>query len=145
MRQIRPMQITGFALLLSLIAVPAARAETGTVKGVITLAQKLEKKISPDAILYIYARPAGQKHGPPLAVKRITQPFHFPIEFTLSARDAMIPDLKLGGQVDVVARIAQTGSATPVRAGDIEPKTPPHAVKVGSSMPVRIELNQEHR
>jgi cytochrome c-type biogenesis protein CcmH len=61
------------------------------------------------APLFVFVRQAGQK-GPPLAAKRLES--RFPQSVTLTPADAMMPgrSFAAGQQVEVVARIARSGS-----------------------------------
>jgi cytochrome c-type biogenesis protein CcmH len=61
------------------------------------------------APLFVFVRQAGQK-GPPLAAKRLES--HFPQSVTLTPADSMLPgrSFAAGQQVQVVARIARSGS-----------------------------------
>jgi cytochrome c-type biogenesis protein CcmH len=61
------------------------------------------------APLFVFVRQAGQK-GPPLAAKRLDS--HFPQSVTLTPADSMMPgrSFAAGQQVQVVARIARSGS-----------------------------------
>ncbi len=111
------------------------------ITGVIDILPELQQKLSPKAVLYVIARKADEKTGPPVAVRRFTQPFVFPIEFTLTQQDAMIPDIPFEGNLTITARVAQTGSATPVNPGDIEGKTQKETVAVGDQ-DLKISLNQ---
>jgi hypothetical protein len=111
-----------------------------TISGSVTILPEFQKKLGPEAVLFIIARPDGVTSGPPLAVKRFTQPLMFPLEFKLSAQDAMIPNSPFEGKVSIHARIAQTGSATPIQAGDIEGTAQPNPIPVGEKN-LKIELN----
>ena len=116
----------------------------GKVQGVVTISAALENQLSPNAVLYIAARTPGISAGPPLAVKRFTQPIHFPVEFTLSGQDSMIADRPFKGRVMIKARVSQSGTAIPAMSGDLEPSMPPPEVEVGSSTNVTLEINQKH-
>lgn len=61
------------------------------------------------APLFVFVRRAGEP-GPPLAVKRLES--HFPQSVTLTPADAMVPGRTFasGQSVEVVARIARSGS-----------------------------------
>lgn len=103
------------------IGLPSAVLNDGVITGKISLAPLLERStIRPSAAIYLIARPAGQTAGPPVAVKQFLQPFHFPIEFTLSKSDAMMPNTPFQGSFDITVRLAQSGSATPASPGDFE-------------------------
>ena len=62
-----------------------------------------------NAPLFVFVRTPGQG-GPPLAVKRLDS--HFPQSVALSPSDSMIPGrvFAAGQSVQVVARIARSGS-----------------------------------
>jgi hypothetical protein len=112
-------------------ASPVAQADSG-IMGTIELAPLLERNpISKDAVIYLIARNPGETMGPPIAVKRIVQPFHFPMTFTLSKADAMLPDAPFVGPFALTVRIAQSGSATPAQKGDMEGEVPTGPVEMG--------------
>lgn len=111
---------------------PSQGDSVAAVTGTIELAPLLERNpISKDAVIYLIARNPGETMGPPIAVKRITQPFHFPIPFTLSKSDAMLPEAPFTGPFALTVRIAQSGSATPAQAGDLEGEVPTGPVELG--------------
>jgi hypothetical protein len=112
------------------------------ITGKISVAPLLERAtIQPSAAIYLIARPAGQAGGPPMAVKQFTQPFHFPIEFTLSKADAMMPNSPFEGSFDITVRLAQSGSAIPASPGDFEGVVESGAVQVGQKN-VEIRLSK---
>lgn len=111
------------------------------ISGTVEVAPELQKKIKPDAVLYLIARKDGETSGPPIAVKRYTQPFAFPISFELSQQDAMIPDTPFEGKLTISGRIAQKGSATPIQSGDLVGKSQPNPVEVGVKN-LKIVLDQ---
>jgi hypothetical protein len=111
---------------------PAGSQETQTISGKIELAPLLQRTpIQPSAAIYLIARSAGQVGGPPVAVKRFTPPFHFPIPFTLSKGDSMIADTPFEGPFTLTARLAQSGSATPASPGDFEGEVATGPVQLG--------------
>jgi hypothetical protein len=116
----------------------SARAQ---ITGIVQMAPGLKKqKIADTAALYVIARAAGETQGPPVAVKRLVPPFKFPVEFTLSSADVMMPDAKLEGSVALKVRLAQTGAATPVNKGDFS-SSRTEEVKVGSGKKARLLLD----
>jgi len=127
-------------VLLMALALTACTNSEKKITGTLELSPELQKSLSPDAVLYIIARPEGQTAGPPVAVKRFTQPIFFPLEFNLTAKDAMIPDSPFDGKFSITARIAQTGSASPAKPGDIEGSAQPNPVPVGEKN-LKIVLN----
>jgi hypothetical protein len=113
-----------------------------TISGKIQIAPLLDRiPIRPSAALYLIAKRSGQGSGFPAAVKRYTPPFKFPIEFTLSARDAMMPDAPFEGPFDITVRLAQSGSATPATQGDFEGAVPSGPVPLGAT-DVEVRLAQ---
>ncbi|MGH2659388.1 MAG: c-type cytochrome biogenesis protein CcmI/CycH, partial [Actinomycetota bacterium] len=69
--------------------------------------------------------------GPPLAVKRVTDPV-FPVPFRLGPEDVMLRGTSLEGEVRLIARLKRDGSPGPAVPGDLEgvAKAP---VRVGQS------------
>jgi len=108
---------------------PAAAAAGGTVAGTVTLAPALAASVSPDDVVYVFARPV---QGPrmPLAImkKRVRD---LPITFSLDDSMSMSPTATLSsaGEVIVGARISRSGQAIP-QSGDVEGFSAP--VKVGA-------------
>ncbi|MGH8287223.1 MAG: tetratricopeptide repeat protein [Steroidobacteraceae bacterium] len=91
-------------------------AATASVRVDVDIAPKLRDGLAPDAPLFVIVRDP-QAPGPPLAVKRLAA--RFPQSVELTSADAMIPgrELAAGQNVQIVARVAQSGSAT-ARSGD---------------------------
>jgi cytochrome c-type biogenesis protein CcmH len=75
----------------------------------VTLAPSLASQAAAGAPLFVFVRAAGAG-GPPLAVKRLES--HFPQSVALHPSDSMIPGraFAAGQSVQVVARIARSGS-----------------------------------
>jgi cytochrome c-type biogenesis protein CcmH len=91
-------------------------ADRPRVRVNVDIAPALRERLASDAPLYVIIREAD-KSGPPLAVKRVAA--RFPQSVELTAADAMVAgrDFATGQSVQVVARIAQSGSAT-AQSGD---------------------------
>jgi len=102
---------------------PAAAPVSGpSIHVTLTLAGA---KPSPNAVLFIIARAAGQTAGPPAAVKRIGNPT-FPLEIDLSSADSMMgPGQPLPATVRIEARLDSDGDAMTKNPSD------PHAVQDG--------------
>lgn len=96
-------------------ALPSAK-----VSGRIEIAPSLKARASPDDTVFIFARAAGEKHAPPLAILRKSVR-DLPFEFTLDDSMAMDPQFKLSSvsQVVIGARVSRTGNAMPT-PGDLE-------------------------
>jgi cytochrome c-type biogenesis protein CcmH len=75
----------------------------------VTLSPSLSKSDATASALFVFVRDP-QSPGPPLAVKRLDS--HFPQTVELSASDSMLPGraIAAGQKVQVVARIARSGS-----------------------------------
>jgi tetratricopeptide (TPR) repeat protein len=78
---------------------------------------------SPNAVLFVIARAAGQTAGPPAAVKRIASPT-FPLNIDLSTADSMMGQ-PLPATVRIEARLDSDGDAMTKNPSD------PHAVQEG--------------
>src|SRR4051794_3055057 len=78
---------------------------------------------SPNAVLFVIARAAGQTAGPPAAVKRIAGPT-FPLDIDLSAADSMMGQ-PLPANVRIEARLDTDGDPLTKNPSD------PHAVQDG--------------
>lgn len=94
----------------------AANAGPVAVKVTVSLSPKLSADLPASAPLFVFVRDPNQP-GPPLAVKRLSN--RFPQSVELTAADAMVPGraLTAGQQVQVVARVARSGSPT-AQSGD---------------------------
>ena len=101
-------------------AAAAARASGPSVHLTLTLAGAAP---SPNAVLFIIARAAGQSAGPPAAVKRIAAPT-FPLDVDLSAADSMMGQ-PLPATVRIEARLDSDGDAMTKSPSD------PHASQDG--------------
>ena len=108
---------------------PVASASAGSVAGTVTLAPALAASVSPNDVVFIFARPV---QGPrmPLAIIR-KQVRDLPVAFTLDDSMSMSPTTTLSsaGEVIVGARVSRSGQAIP-QSGDFEGLSPP--VKVGA-------------
>lgn len=124
-------------LLVLLLATPALAAND--LKGSVTIAPALAKKISPSDTLFIFAQ-ASQGPRMPLAIVRL-QAKDLPATFTLNDSMSMAPAFKLSGfkTVNVVARISKSGKATP-STGDLQGIV--QGVSVGSPKPVSLQINE---
>jgi tetratricopeptide (TPR) repeat protein len=85
----------------------------------VTLTLDRSAKSSPNAVLFVIARAAGQSAGPPAAVKRIMAPI-FPLEIDLTTADSMM-DQPLPPSVHIEARLDSDGDAMTKNPSD------PHA------------------
>ncbi|HEX7965091.1 MAG TPA: c-type cytochrome biogenesis protein CcmI [Gammaproteobacteria bacterium] len=97
---------------------PTTAAATG-IRLRLSLAAALAAKLSPDAAVFVYARPKGQAGGPPLAARRLKLS-ELPADISLSDQDSVMPGRVLSAYGDVVvsARVSKTGTAEP-HAGDL--------------------------
>jgi tetratricopeptide (TPR) repeat protein len=108
---------------------PMAAAQSGASPNVagaaggpsvhVTLTLDRSAKSSPNAVLFVIARGAGQSAGPPAAVKRIMAP-SFPLEIDLTTADSMMGQ-PLPPSVHIEARLDSDGDAMTKNPSD------PHA------------------
>ncbi len=89
-----------------------------TVTGTVALDPAFEGKIPGSGILFIFARPQGQRRGPPLAVKRIRD-IKFPYTFEIGQEDTMMEGALFEGNVTLTARLDGDGVAG-ASSGDLE-------------------------
>lgn len=95
-----------------------------TVRGEVTVSQRLQSRVRAGQVLYIVAKSVNAP-GMPVAVRRVTTGT-WPVGFELSDSDAMIPERRLSsvGPVTVEARISQSGQANSA-PGDLLGATAP--------------------
>ncbi len=117
---------------------PAAAAGPAAIKVKVSLDPALADKVSPDDVLFIFAR-AEQGPPMPLAVSRL-RAGDLPVEVTLDDSMAMMPQLKLSGfqQVKVGARISRSGQPI-AQPGDLQSES--RVVKVGADSMVSLVVN----
>jgi tetratricopeptide (TPR) repeat protein len=89
----------------------------------VTLTLDRSAKSSPNAVLFVIARAAGQTAGPPAAVKRIMSPT-FPLEIDLTTADSMMGQ-PLPATIRIEARLDSDGDAMTKSPSD------PHAMQDG--------------
>lgn len=94
---------------------PAAVA-TSEVLVNVSIRPELAGEIRAESMLFVFIRRVGES-GPPLAAQRV--PAKLPLQVRLSDADTMLPGVSFGKDetVEVSARIALSGDATP-RSGD---------------------------
>ena len=97
-------------------ATPAAADGAAQIQVRITVSPSLRYEVTGNSALFVAARDPSQP-GPPFAAKRL--PLQFPVEVTLTAADAMLPQRRItsGQTLDVVARISLGGQPQSV-SGD---------------------------
>jgi cytochrome c-type biogenesis protein CcmH len=121
-----------------------APASSGTVSGTISIDPRFANKIDPNAVLFISAKPAeGPQVGvPPLASQRVPNP-KFPLTYTLTQQDVIMPGATLSGQLNIVAKLMKSGAAGPMGPGDIEGKYSKNPV-TGDQKSIDITLDTSH-
>ena len=95
-------------------APPAAE----TIGGKIVLPAARKNDVKKGDTMFLIARKAGAMPGPPLAVQRL-QAGDFPMAFSLSKRDAMVPNIPFEGEVSITVRVDKDGDAMTRRKGDV--------------------------
>lgn len=92
--------------------VPAAPDPKGTVEGTIFIPSNRKKALNKNAVLFITVRRAGGPPGPGAMMGAQKHPVgDFPMPFSLSSRDAMIPGTPFDGEVNISVRIDSDGDA----------------------------------
>jgi cytochrome c-type biogenesis protein CcmH len=111
------------------------------ISGTIELPAKHRGEVSPSDVVFLVARRIAdnpQARGTLVAVKRLSAT-SFPIAFTLSARDMMVPTGGFDGDVSLAARVDKDGDPMTRRKGDIFGGLP--KVTVGARG-VKVSLDQ---
>ena len=104
-------------------------AAPATISGTIRLAVEPLSPLPAGTALFIIARVGT---GPPLAVKRIVDP-QFPVPYTLSVDDVMLPGRAFTGMVNVSARVQVSGAVGPLQPGDLVGHYAGNPVAVGAT------------
>jgi cytochrome c-type biogenesis protein CcmH len=121
-------------------ATKSATSSTTQISGRITVAPELKAKVNPAAVIFIIARPAGAASGPPLAVKRITQP-RFPLDYVLSQDNVMMQGTPFTGSIAIAVRLDNDGDPVSRGAGDLTGDYKKNPVNVGTK-DVDVVLDQ---
>lgn len=122
--------------------VPAPPDPKASITGTITLPAARRKEVAKSDTIFIIARRAGAPPGPGslLAVQRHTVG-EFPMPFTLSGRDAMVPGTPFEGAMDITVRIDKDGDGLTRRKGDLSGQV--NGVKVGAQgVPIPVDTVQ---
>lgn len=106
--------------------------------GTIDLAETAKAQADPLAILFVIAR---NERGQIAAVKKLFPPFQYPLVFSLTETDSMIPGTELSGKLMLTARLDKDGNANPAQPGDILGKGNPEGYELGAK-DVKIVLNE---
>jgi hypothetical protein len=110
------------------------------ISGTVELATKLAARAVAGATLFIYAKQPDTP-GPPLAVVRLPAD-HWPVSFTLTDANAMVPGRNLSSAqtVQVEARISKSGQALP-QSGDLVGSVT--SVNPREGRPVKISIDRQ--
>ena len=87
---------------------PAGAPVEARIEGTVELEAGHAAETAAQGVLYIVARPAGARSGPPLAVKRVVAPA-FPVAFSLGPGDVMIQGTAFEGPLNLTARLDSDG------------------------------------
>jgi hypothetical protein len=100
--------------------VPAAPDPKTTISGTITIPSAHRKSLAPTDIIFIIARRAGAPPGPGSMIAVQKHPLaQFPMPFTLSGRDSMMPGRPFEGKIDITVRIDKDGDGLTRKKGDL--------------------------
>jgi cytochrome c-type biogenesis protein CcmH len=112
-----------------------------SISGTVILPAARRGDVSPSDVIYLVARRIAdnpQARGTLVAVKRLSAA-SFPIKFTLSAQDMMIPTGAFEGDLSISVRVDKDGDPMTRRKGDVFGGLP--RVKVGAQG-VKLSLDQ---
>lgn len=122
----------------------AEPADDGTWRGTpvsITASDAAVQAASAGAVLYLTIRDAAVAMGPPIGVRRITNPA-LPLNITISDNDSMLQERMISSltEVQVQARLSLSGSPA-ARPGDWE--SAKQLVELSSSKAVELSIDQQ--
>lgn len=129
---------------LSTQADDAVSARGVTVR--VELSEAFAGQIPDDAVLFVFAREAGTRNTPPVAVARL-RAADLPAEVRLDDRMAMAPTARISDtrEVEVAARLSRSGNATP-QAGDWQGAlAAPLTVSAEPGSPAVLVIDQQLR
>jgi hypothetical protein len=108
----------------------AAPPAAETIGGKIVLAPARKNDVKKGDNMFLIARKAGGMPGPPLAVQRL-QAGDFPMAFSLSKRDSMVPNIPFEGEISITLRVDKDGDPMTRKKGDVFGTIP--SAKVGKN------------
>lgn len=119
--------------------VPSAPDPKQTISGTLVLPAARKNDVSKGDTLFLIARRAGGApgFGSMLAVQRLTAG-DFPMPFSLSGRDAMVPGTPFEGSISITVRVDKDGDPLTRRKGDLLGQA--NDIKVGTQT-VTISLD----
>jgi hypothetical protein len=134
------------ALLVCVLSFSAHAFTDPKVGGMVTLKKGLEKKLTKNGVLYVFAKQAGPDSGPndrtpPVAVIRVERPT-FPQAFVITQKNVMVPGSEFKGPLHVIARYSPNGDALN-KSGAIEGLDPKFPSADLGNKNLNIELNVE--
>jgi cytochrome c-type biogenesis protein CcmH len=118
----------------------ASPADGAQIQGTVDIDPKAKGKIDGQAVLFVIARSTGSAGGPPLAVKKIVSP-KFPVSYSLSGQDVMMPGAHFSGKLFLSARLDQDGNPTTKEPGNLAGEYKRNPVNVGATK-IDILLDQ---
>ena len=101
---------TKILIILSLFCFAAHADKTKSISGTVKLDKKFQSALTKSSVLFIFAKKIVGPKGPPAAVVRIASP-KFPLKYSLSAANAMIPGTPFDGPFALTARLTSGGNA----------------------------------
>ena len=113
--------------------------QTKSISISVMLDDQLTPKVSPDDLVFIYAKAVS---GPPMPLAAVrVKVSDLPLQIVLDDSQAMMPTMKLSSQqqVTVGARVSKSGQPVP-QSGDIQGEVTP--VQVGTAELVQINIKQ---
>jgi cytochrome c-type biogenesis protein CcmH len=116
--------------------VPSPPDPKQTIAGTIVLPAARRAEVKKGDTMFLIARRSDGPGGL-LAVQRL-QAGDFPMPFTLSSRDAMVPGTPLDGTVSITVRVDKDGDPITRRKGDVFGQA--SGIKVGSQ-DVQVSLD----
>ena len=123
------------------VAAPAADGVWTGTRVVLDASEGAKQALANGAVLYVVVRAPGPAMGPPLGVRRLTNP-GFPLEITLSDEDSMLAERLISSEseIQVQARVSLSGMPS-AQSGDWQSAAKP--VELASTGLVVLEIDQQ--
>jgi cytochrome c-type biogenesis protein CcmH len=122
-------------------AMPVSSSDDQSIEVIIKLDPSLQDRVSPDDLVFIYAKAVA---GPPMPLAAVRKKARdLPITIRLDDSMAMMPEMKLSSfsAVAVGARISFSGNPA-AQSGDLEGEIKP--VEAGQTGPVMVVIDSIH-
>jgi hypothetical protein len=120
---------------------PEVSADREGINLYLSASNELKANMPSNAVLFVIIRSAGPVAGPPIGVRRISNPT-LPLELTISDQDSMIAERRISSETELrlQARLSLSGAPN-AQSGDWQ--SAPVTVALETTQPVQLVLDQQ--